>query len=99
MQEAATNHSITMPNVYADPDELESYANALARQMEELRSLSSQIASALGGVESWRDDKRREFDDSLEPLLRQMDQVAEYAAEDLIPWLHSRVDALRSYNG
>lgn len=88
-----------MPNVYADPDELESYANALSRQMEELRSLSAQIASALGGVDSWRDDKRREFDDSLEPLLRQMDQVAEYSAEDLIPWLHSRVEALRNYNG
>lgn len=86
-----------MPNVYADPDELETYANTLAQQAEELRDLSSRMASALQGMESWRDSKRDEFAEFLEPLLQQMAQVYEYTEEDLIPWLHSKIEDLRTY--
>lgn len=87
-----------MPEVHADPEELKTLAGQLTNQMESLRQLSGDIARALADVDSWQDSKRAQFEEQLEPVLADMDKLAEYASEDLIPWLLNKAESLDCYS-
>lgn len=86
-----------MAQAQADPDELEEFLGALEASMQKLEETMSELRNALNTASSWQDEVRDRFEnDMLEPLQQAVIQNIEYA-DELKPWLRSRIEYLREY--
>lgn len=86
-----------MAQAQADPDELEEFLGALEASMQKLEETMSELRNALNAASSWQDEVRDRFEnDMLEPLQQAVIQNIEYA-DELKPWLRSRIEYLREY--
>ena len=86
-----------MAQAQADPDDLEEFLGALEASMQKLEETMSELRNALNAASSWQDEVRDRFEnDMLEPLQQAVIQNIEYA-DELKPWLRSRIEYLREY--
>lgn len=86
-----------MAQAQADPDELEDFLGALEQAMQTLEDTMADLQRALNAANSWQDDVRNRFEnDMMEPLQQAVVRNIEYA-EELKPWLRSRIEYLREY--
>lgn len=87
-----------MAQVSADPDELEAFLHALTECMQNMEETMNALRGALDATSSWNDEVRDRFaHDMLEPLQSAVKSNIEYA-EELKPWLVSKIEDLRIYN-
>ena len=86
-----------MAQAQADPDELEEFLGALEASMQKLEETMNELRNALNAANSWQDEVRDRFEsDMIEPLQQAVIQNIEYA-DELKPWLRSRIEYLREY--
>lgn len=86
-----------MAQAQADPDELEEFLGALEASMQKLEETMTELRNALNAANSWQDEVRDRFEsDMIEPLQQAVIQNIEYA-DELKPWLRSRIEYLREY--
>jgi len=88
-----------MTQAFADPDELEQFAQRLATFISTMHEEVAQLNQAFGSLEeTWQDEKRARFEEQFGLLLQQFASF-ESDAEDQIPYLQSLAASLRDYLG
>lgn len=86
-----------MSQAICDPDELDRFAQSLSRFIESLNDAVNYLNhdfSALG--ETWRDEKRTQFEEDYSCLLQQISNFESNATEQ-VPYLHTLASRLRVY--
>jgi len=86
-----------MSQVHADPDELDLFAQSLARFIENLNEAVNGLRQSFSVLEeTWQDATKNRFEENLNLLLRQFSQF-EANTEEFIPYLRSKASSLREY--
>ncbi len=88
-----------MPQVYADPDELERFAHSLQQFVDSLNDAVGKLNGAFAALgDTWQDQNRAQFEEEYTALVQQLKQFDANASEQ-IPYLTALVARLREYLG
>lgn len=86
-----------MSQANGNPDEIECFAATLNSYVENLREETSRLMGAFSVLsETWQDEKRNAFEESLTQLQAQLSQF-ENECEEQIPYLNLMAARLRDY--
>lgn len=86
-----------MPDVHADPEDIEGFIRELQRFNNEMNSNVSRMQSRMSRLgETWRDGEFQKFESELGKSMRSMHRFVR-SCETYIPKLRKKADALRRY--
>lgn len=86
-----------MPQVHANPEQLNAFANKLSQFIDNLNSETQALDGAFSSLgETWQDEKRAKFEDEFRDLVRQMSQF-ESTCSEYIPYLQALASQLEIY--
>ncbi len=86
-----------MAQAIGDPEELERFAHALQRFTDSLNDSVSVLDGAFMSLgDTWKDEKRSQFEEEFNMLVQQLHQFNANAAEQ-VPYLIALASRLRDY--
>lgn len=88
---------MVIPQAIGDPDELDRFARALQQFIDSLNDAVRNLNGAFAALgETWQDQKRAEFEEEYNALVRQLRQFEDHASEQ-ISYLGVLAARLRDY--
>lgn len=86
-----------MTQAIGDPDELERFAHSLQQFIDSLNAALGNLSGSFASLgDTWRDEKRAQFDDEYKALVQQFRQFDSTASEQ-IQYLNALAARLRDY--
>ena len=86
-----------MSQAIGDPEELARFANELAAYAETLQTETRSIQGRFSNLgDTWRDEKRTEFEEQFNELVARVNQFSE-TCQECVPYLASLAERLRDY--
>jgi len=80
-----------------DPDELERFAASLNSFLETVNDATNSLNNSFGALgDTWQDEKRAQFEEEYNALIKQLTVFNENASEH-IPYLRTLASRLRDY--
>ncbi len=90
-----------MPEVVADPEELEAFAQALLAYAQQTRDGLARVAGQLRqmGSSTWQDQRYAEFESMFQEVEQGLSRAVDAIENTHAPYLNKRADELRGYLG
>lgn len=86
-----------MSGVHGNPEELRAFAGALRQFLDNVETEKSALNNAFSQLgDTWNDEKRNEFEDVYQELIRVLDDFHQNA-EDQLPHLYRLAERLEDY--
>ncbi|MGI9474430.1 MAG: WXG100 family type VII secretion target [Rubripirellula sp.] len=88
-----------MNQAVVDPEQLRQFAAHLHRFSEEMKQLSTGLASQMNQLEqTWRDEQQRKFAEEFTTQMRQMTRLIQ-STEEHVPYLLRKAEQIDAYLG